>query len=93
MNRETQGTDNVLLDRMNPLPQGHGDDRIVQWHCFRNRSEAAGFAASIRLAEDQQIVGGQAEDSLGPLWWVGVRVDDLGHWGNRQAVNKHGASA
>ncbi|OBS09954.1 hypothetical protein [Acidihalobacter prosperus] len=82
-----------LLDVTRPLPQGHGIDGIVQWHCFRHREDAAGFVPSIRLLGAQQLVGGRTEDSLGPLWWVGVRVDNLGRWGNLQAVNKHGASA
>lgn len=80
-----------LLDEIHALPQGHGQDGVVQWHCFRHREDAAGFIPSIRLTEDQALVGGHTEDSLGPLWWVGVHVGNLGRWGNLQAVNKHGA--
>lgn len=81
-----------LLNQTKDLPEGHGKDGIVQWHCFRNREAAAAFIPSIRLGRDQQLVGGSTRDSLGPLWWVGVRIDDLTQWGNLQAVNKHGAS-
>ena len=81
-----------LLERTQGLPEGHGKDGIVQWHCFRHREEAAAFIPSIRLGRDQQLVGGHTEDSLGPLWWVGVQIEDIAQWGNLQAVNKHGAS-
>lgn len=81
-----------LLDHAHRLPEGHGKDGIVHWHCFRQREAAVAFIPSIRLDREQQLVGGRTEDSLGPLWWVGVRIPDLDQWGNVQAVNKHGAS-
>ncbi|WP_018953678.1 hypothetical protein [Thioalkalivibrio sulfidiphilus] len=75
------------------LPEGHGKDHVVQWHVFRSREAAEAFMPHVKLAEGQQLVGGYTRDSVGPLWWVGVQVDDLDRWGNRTAVNKHGASA
>ncbi|HDP90121.1 MAG TPA: hypothetical protein ENN42_09255 [Thioalkalivibrio sp.] len=74
------------------LPEGHGHDRVVQWHVFRSQDQARHFMDNIRLGEGQNIVGGRTRDSLGAIWWVGVQVDDLEKWGNGQAVNKHAAS-
>lgn len=82
-----------LLDHELALPEGHGKDRVVQWHVFRTKAQAEAFLPGVRLAEGQSLVGGYTRDSVGPLWWVGVQVDDVDRWGNRQAVNKHGASA
>ncbi|WP_043739850.1 hypothetical protein [Thioalkalivibrio nitratireducens] len=85
-------TELALLDQEHPLPEGRGNDRIVQWHVFRARGQAETFAHGVRLAPGQRLVGGFTRDSLGRLYWVGVQVDDLDAWGNRSAVNKHGAS-
>lgn len=81
-----------FLSHEQSLPEGHGRDRVVQWHVFRTREAAVAFIPGVRLTEGQQLVGGYTRDSVGPLWWVGVRVNDLERWGNRGAVNKHGAS-
>lgn len=70
------------------LPRAPGDGNVVQWHAFRRREDAERFVPSVRLGPGQQLVGGRTRDSLGPLWWVGVQVDDLDQWGNRQAINK-----
>lgn len=86
-------TDFAFLEEEQPLPEGHGHDHIVQWHVFRSRSAAETFARGIRLERDQRMVGGFSRDSVGVLYWVGVHVDDLEAWGNRSAVNKHGASS
>lgn len=82
-----------LLDHELALPEGHGKDRVVQWHVFRTRDQAAAFLPSIKLADGQSLVGGYTRDSVGPLWWLGVQVDDVERWGNRGSVNKHGASS
>jgi len=82
-----------FLDEEKSLPEGHGSDRVVQWHVFRSRAETEQFARAIRLGAGQTMVGGFTRDSLGGLYWVGVQVDDLDAWGNRAAVNKHGASS
>lgn len=81
-----------FLQEEQSLPEGHGRDRIVQWHVFRSRSETEQFARGIRLGPGQTCVGGCTRDSFGVLYWVGVQVDDVEAWGNRAAVNKHGAS-
>jgi hypothetical protein len=81
-----------LFERKAGLPSGDGRDGVVQWHVFRHLEQARQFLPSIRLAEGQSLVGGCTEDSVGALWWLGVRVDDVEHWGNRQALNKHAAS-
>ena len=74
------------------LPEGHGKDRVVQWHVFRSKEQAEAFLPGVRLGGGQHLVGGYTRDSVGPLWWVGVQVEDVAHWGNTHAVNKHGAS-
>ena len=82
----------AILEEEQSLPEGHGADRIVQWHVFRSRAQAERFAEGIHLGAGQELVGGFTRDSLGILYWVGVHVEDLEEWGNRGAVNKHGAS-
>lgn len=71
------------------LPAHSADNKVVQWHVFRDVAEADEYADHILLGEGQSIVGGFDKDSIGQLWWVGVEVADLSSWGNRSAVNKH----
>lgn len=85
--------DEELLDHELALPDGHGKDRVVQWHVFRTRRRAEDFMRSIRVGDGQCLVGGYTRDSVGPLWWLGVQVEDVERWGNSAAVNKRGASA
>jgi hypothetical protein len=40
------------------------------------------------LGKGEELVGGVTRDSLGPLYWVGVRVEDIETWGDRRAINK-----
>lgn len=82
-----------LLDHELALPEGRGKDRVVQWHVFRTRRRAEDFMRAIRVGDGQSLVGGYTRDSVGPLWWLGVQVEDVERWGNAGAVNKHGASA
>ena len=84
--------DTDFLAHEHPLPEGHGSDGVVQWHVFRSREAAEAFVPNVKLDRDQRLVGGYTRDSVGPLWWVGVQVGDVDRWGNRGAVNKHGAS-
>ena len=81
-----------IFERNAPLPSGDGSDGVVHWHVFRDPELARRFLPSIRLTDAQSLVGGRTEDSVGTLWWLGVRVDDIERWGNRQALNKHAAS-
>jgi hypothetical protein len=82
-----------MLSHELALPEGRGRDNVVQWHAFRSRSAAESFLPGMHLGEGQRLVGGYTRDSIGPLWWVGVQVDDVERWGNRGAVNKRGASS
>lgn len=77
-----------ILEQQRRLPSSHGSHNVVQWHVFRSAGEAGDYARHIELGAGQRIVGGCDRDSVGPLWWVGVEVDDLARWGNRAAVNK-----
>jgi hypothetical protein len=82
-----------MLSHEVALPEGQGRDGVVQWHAFRSRSAAEDFVPGMKLGAGQRLVGGYTRDSIGPLWWVGVQVDDIESWGNRAAVNKRGASS
>ncbi|APZ42760.1 hypothetical protein [Acidihalobacter ferrooxydans] len=84
--------EDAIFEHEVALPSHGNADNIVHWHAFRRIEQAREFLPSIRLDAGQRLVGGQTADSLGPLWWVGVRVDDHERWGNRQAVNKHAVS-
>jgi hypothetical protein len=96
MSRKPRGGDNMseqaIFEHNAPLPSGDGSDGVVHWHVFRDPDLARQFVPSIRLSEGQILVGGRTEDSVGSLWWLGVRVDDIERWGNRRALNKHAAS-
>ncbi|HQU14958.1 MAG: hypothetical protein B7Z66_01850 [Chromatiales bacterium 21-64-14] len=83
---ETTQSSLFLTERA--LPREPGDGNVVQWHAFRRREDAERFGPAVRLGPGQRLVGGHTRDSVGPLWWVGVQVDDLSRWGNRQAINK-----
>lgn len=80
----------IELATERPLP--HQEDaekhRIVYWHVFREEDEAMRFANHIQLVKGEQLVGGCHKDSIGPLCWVGVQVEDIGKWGNRAAIHK-----
>lgn len=80
---------NPFLAEFRQLPVHQANNRIVQWHVFRDIFQADEYSSHIHLSKGQTIVGGSDADSIGPLWWVGVEVDDLKQWGNRAAVNKH----
>ncbi len=84
-------TDMDFLDQERSLPGATGKGNVVQWQAFRSKAEALSHILAIRLDRGQHLVGGYSRDSIGPFWWVGVRVDDLEKWGNRQAINKRGA--
>lgn len=71
------------------LPDREGRGGVVQWHVFRSREQAGEFASAVKLGDQQALVGGYSRDSVGPLWWVGVQVQDLSRWGNLRAINKH----
>ncbi len=77
-----------LLDPR-PLPARNPQNRVVQWHVFREALEADAYADHIQLGPGQRVVGGHDVDSIGKLYWVGVEVEDLASWGNAAAVNKH----
>ena len=66
-----------ILDQERSLPDHSGKGNVVQWHVYRTREEAEAHMQNIRLAADQHLVGGYSRDSIGPLWWLGVQVDDL----------------
>lgn len=61
---------------------------IVTWRSFRTPQAAVDYAAHVLLEPGERLVGGSTRDSVGPLWWVGVAVDDPERWGNRAAIHK-----
>ncbi len=80
-----------FLSQMSRMPTRDSDNHVVSWHVFRSLSDAENYAENIILSGDQHVVGGIDFDSVGSLWWVGVAVDNVAHWGNVSAVNKHAA--
>lgn len=68
------------------LPEDGLRERIVIWRVFRSREEAHAYSGHILLGEGQHIVGGTTEDDVGPVFWVGVQVDDVARWGNSRAI-------
>ncbi len=79
----------AFLNDSRPLPHKGPENKIVQWHVFRSPDEADSYADHVLLGERQRVVGGHDSDSAGTLWWVGVEVEDVAHWGNSSAVHKH----
>lgn len=75
-----------LLRNERPLPSDPLAERVVLWRTFRDPREALEFSHGVMLGKGQDLVGGVTEDNLGPLYWLGVRVDDIAKWGNSKAV-------
>jgi hypothetical protein len=80
-----------FLSQLNRMPTHGSNNHVVSWHVFRLLSEAEDYAGNVMLADEQHVVGGMDFDSVGSLWWVGVAVDNMAHWGHAGAINKHAA--
>ncbi len=76
----------TVLEKLRSLPQDPAGERIVLWRIFRTTTDAVSFSDSVLLSEGQQLVGGRAADDIGALYWVGIQVDNLAHWGNSKAI-------
>lgn len=85
---ETLAALEARLKAPRPLPADPVAERIVSWHVFRRQEEAREFGRHILLGKGEELIGGLTRDSLGPLYWVGVRVEDIEAWGDRRAINK-----
>ncbi len=77
---------NEILDQPISLPEDPQKERIVLWKVFRSKDEAVEYSQHVLLEPTQRIVGGYWTDSAGGFFWLGVQVDDLGKWGNSQAI-------
>lgn len=76
------------IDRHAALPnQDPVRERIVNWHVFRRRDSALKFARNIMIESGVSLIGGNTSDSVGSLWWVGIRVDNLERWGHKSAIH------
>lgn len=73
---ETLAALEARLKAPRPLPADPVAERIVSWHVFRRQEEAREFGRHILLGKGEELIGGLTRDSLGPLYWVGVRVED-----------------
>lgn len=69
-----------------PLPRDPVRERIVVWRSFRAPEEAVEYSTHILLSKGQDLVGGCTRDDIGPIYWVGVQVEDLSRWGNTRAI-------
>lgn len=76
------------LESVRHLPDDPAAERLVYWHVFRDADAVVSFARKIQLEDGDTLVGGCSEDSIGPLYWVGVQVADLEAWGSRRAIKK-----
>ena len=54
--------------------------RVSFSHLFRNPETALRFAKNILLNPDESIISGCTRDSVGALWWIGIKVDTLEQW-------------
>ncbi len=79
-----------FLDEARDVPSTTPMERVVAWSIFRSREDARNLLDHVHLAPGQALVGGHGRDSVAAYWWVGVQVQDMGHWGNATAVNKRG---
>ncbi len=77
-----------VLDRECPLPADPVAERVVSWHVFRRPEHALEFSRHVMLGKGESLVGGRTRDSIGSLYWVGVRVEDLEAWGDQKAIQK-----
>lgn len=75
-----------LLNQPRSLPQDPVRERVVMWKGFRTLDAAATYSTAVMLGQGQEIVAGKTSDSIGDLYWIGVRVDDLAKWGNTKAI-------
>lgn len=76
----------AVLKNERALPDDPVQEKIVLWRTFRNTDEAVKFSGSVMLGDGQQLVGGIAHDSVGPLYWLGVHVENVSQWGNTKAI-------
>ena len=76
----------AVLKNERALPEDPVQEKIVLWRMFRSTEDAVKFSGSVMLGDGQELVGGIAHDSVGPLYWVGVHVEDISHWGNTKAI-------
>ncbi|MDX1812226.1 MAG: hypothetical protein R3240_09785 [Gammaproteobacteria bacterium] len=65
-----------------PLPNASNAEQrlIIYSHMFRDRSRAIQFAKSVQLGKDESLIGGNCEDSIGRLWWIGVKTENVEQW-------------
>ncbi|MEJ2645360.1 MAG: hypothetical protein P8180_10580 [Gammaproteobacteria bacterium] len=88
--KETIEALDKALDSEAPLPnENPAREHIVNWHVFRRRESALQFARNIMIESGVTLVGGNTSDSVGRLWWVGIRVDNLEKWGHKSAIQMH----
>ncbi|RMD67748.1 MAG: hypothetical protein D6819_10905 [Gammaproteobacteria bacterium] len=78
----------IRLHDPHPLPRDPASQGIVYWHVFRRPQDALAFARHILLEPGEALTGGRSADRLGPLWWVGVEVEDWTLWEGRQPVHR-----
>lgn len=70
------------LDVDGPIPrQDDAEMRLVSFsRTFRERAKALQFAQNIELGIGETLIGGCTKDSIGQLWWLGVRLDSVERW-------------
>ncbi len=70
------------LNQKRPVPDHNNAKSLLVTYSrvFRSASSALEFARNIMLNDNEHLTGGCSQDSVGPLWWIGVRVNKLEKW-------------
>ena len=70
----------LQLERPLPHRTNAEELHIAFSHVFRQQDQALNFAKNIMLNDGESLIAGRAQDSIGNLWWLGVRITDLERW-------------
>lgn len=70
------------LTKEQPVPTKNSAEALLVSYTrvFRRSEDALEFAQNILLGDGESLIGGQSEDSVGPLWWAGIQVDKFERW-------------
>lgn len=65
-----------------PVPTRHdAEQRLISCsYMFRDKEKALQFSRDIKLSRFESLAGGYTEDSIGRLWWLGVKISNSDHW-------------
>ncbi|MDH5258196.1 MAG: hypothetical protein OEX07_09305 [Gammaproteobacteria bacterium] len=70
------------VERALPTKESIKQLHVSYSHVFRSPESALAFTRGIMLGKGETVIAGHTRDSVGDLWWLGIRVDDFGQWKN-----------